>query len=145
MTVLQLNCITNWDATDAHEAARFERLINQYSDLIESDFKAFALSGSLTCIYVQYQYACQDVPGSKRGTKSLYSRKHNDLQIYIEVAGTEFDHVSAHDQRRLLASRLVAALDKATKRLNGDVRGNVEELVARLNHTLERFLRLKEA
>jgi hypothetical protein len=127
MSMLIMNCITNW-TRESTSAKEFESIFEAFRDSAEEATSSVSSVGELQTIYVQYQYDCRGMPKAVAGRKiGRYSKKHNHIELYLEVTPEEFD--GDQGGASLLHRLLVDGLGQVKERLAGKVTNNVDALV----------------
>ncbi len=120
MSDLIINRITNrGDDQDDHSYIDFDTPFSILKNHINnsSDLK---LSGDVEKKYVQFQYDCVRDKGMVSGTKiSRYSKKHKDVQAYIEVTKIIFQEAKDEKEKlALLQNMLLNVLRQINDTLN---------------------------
>ena len=134
MSCLMVNCITNWMDDDPDLGfISFDELFGRFQREVEQHFAGLSLSGEVETIHVQFQYACGDLPGMVSGSRiGRLSRKHRNLEAYVEVTGGEYRAAKDEDSKRsLMKDKLLLVLRQIGDKLEGTANRGVPELVDR--------------
>lgn len=136
MSYIVLNCITNWES-NPKAAEDFENLLDSLKDQLSSLLRPIKETNDLKKIYIQFQYDCIDSPSAVKGIKiSRYSKKHNDIQAYIEVTKDQFDNISEKERKELFEQNVLKILKLIFAKLDGKIESSVSELVALLEEKM---------
>lgn len=132
MNTLIVNCITNW--TDDKEDITFigfDEIFDQFQKKVNKHFANFCLVGGVNKVYIQFQYDCASLPNMVKGIKiSRYSKKHKDIQAYIEITYEKYNKTKTNDEKlSLLKESLLNVVRELSKKLRGKVDNNIDDLI----------------
>ncbi|NQT14005.1 MAG: hypothetical protein HQ582_14720 [Planctomycetes bacterium] len=132
MSCLVINCITNWmDDEVGLSFVSFDELFGQFQECVDGHFAGFSLAGDLEKVYVQFQYDCARLPNMVQGIRiSRYSKKHRDIQAYIQVTRDQYQGAETDDAKlSLMKDLLLRVLREVAERLHGRAKSSIPQLI----------------
>lgn len=114
-------------------ASEFEEHFDQLHDSVEAAHADFQTRSELQKVFVQFQYGCEKLPNSVRGTKvSRYSSKHRHVEGYVQVDRQQFERADEVGRQRILVTDLIHVLEEIQANLLGKVENDLEQSISRL-------------
>ncbi|MGA7615390.1 MAG: hypothetical protein WBX15_09430 [Thermoanaerobaculia bacterium] len=119
--------------TSAESASEFEDQFDQLNESIGAAHADFGVRGELQKVFVQFQYDCEKLPNSVRGTKvGRYSKKEKHIEGYIQVDRRQFDRADEIERQRILVVDLIRILEEIQSSLSGKVENDIAESISRV-------------
>ena len=135
MTKLVLSSISNCE--DNLLGFEFDEIFARYQQRLNDHFAhRSGNTGSLGCVYVQFQFDPDWNDRNESFRIGRFSRKFNDIQATVRVTDEEFRSRTLAERKQLIQHRLLDTLSRVQGAIAGKVPNDISELlqeIRRLN------------